>query len=243
MKGTLRLLQNLDVMSILTWHAPDEALHVEAIELAVLPLVRRRRMQVLSIGVEQACEASHEGCLDLARVERDGADESNVLGAPSVGGHAATFDTVSWREGGREGGGEEGRDGGRKGGKDASTARLTVTSIHALVGLVLADGADGLVVGIVPLQTVALDPGHVGRVGHGLMKDIWHDRRGRDGRLRVAGRSVPRMGVAVQRRGRQTGRMVTERHAWPSERVPVEPKLSHFPSADPIERSSHAADR
>lgn len=67
----------------------------------------------------------------------------------------------------------------------------TGAPVHAIFGLVVADGTDRFLVVRSPLETVAFDPGRCFRVADRLHQHVGHDRRSGYCRLRVS-----RWGVA-----------------------------------------------
>lgn len=78
---TLSLLQPTNILCILTRQAPQERVHVEVVEQAVLATLTRCRMHELAVGVEERSEATHKCCADELRSEGDRANQGDVTNA------------------------------------------------------------------------------------------------------------------------------------------------------------------
>lgn len=57
----LRLLQHSNILLLITRQTPDEAIDVETVHLAVTLLLPTWTVQILPVGVEEACKTADEG--------------------------------------------------------------------------------------------------------------------------------------------------------------------------------------
>lgn len=75
---TLSLLENCNVICVLTRQTPQEALHIEFVYQPTLLLVSSRRSQILPICVEKTGKAPHECRPDLLRMECRRTDKTGL---------------------------------------------------------------------------------------------------------------------------------------------------------------------
>jgi lactate dehydrogenase-like 2-hydroxyacid dehydrogenase len=81
----LRLTQGDDIFGVVAGHAPQETIHVEAVELARLLLVASGWLEVFAVRVEEASKTTHESGLHLIGMECRGTDDADLLAAARVG--------------------------------------------------------------------------------------------------------------------------------------------------------------